>query len=69
MLQQATATYIEESLEEFVTRFNQARFEADATAKLDATLGDGEAPILCLSSHPRDAHIQGRSSACSNRKS
>ena len=43
MLQQATATYIEESLEEFVTRFNQARFEADATAKLDATLGDGEA--------------------------
>ena len=37
------AKYVEDSLEEFVVSFNQARFEADAHAELTARLGAGEA--------------------------
>jgi hypothetical protein len=42
-LNRAVSQYIETSLEDFVTIYNQARFEADASATFRARLGDGEA--------------------------
>ena len=43
LLARAVADYCEESLEEFVVRFNLSRYEADASAELNARLGEGEA--------------------------